>query len=99
VGGGGRGCRGSGERSRDIRVEALIRAVCRDLRGPAEIPDLLSCDGGFLRSCSDYSTLKMEAIYSSEMSVDFQWTTWRYIPEESNIRNDRCENIKSYTVN
>jgi hypothetical protein len=30
-------------------------------------------------ACS--STLKMEAICSSETSVDFQWTTRRYIPE------------------
>jgi hypothetical protein len=30
-----------------------------------------------------FSTLKMEAIYSSETSVDFQWTTRRYIPEDS----------------
>jgi hypothetical protein len=26
--------------------------------------------------------LKMEAICSSETSADFQWTTWRYIPED-----------------
>jgi hypothetical protein len=77
----------------------LIRAVCRNLRGPTENSDLLSCDGGFLRSCSDYFTLKMDVIYSSETSADFQWTTWRYIPGDSNIHNDRCENLKSYTVN
>jgi hypothetical protein len=35
-----------------------------------------------LVSCSAYfSTLKMEAVCSSETSVDFQRTTWRYIPE------------------
>jgi hypothetical protein len=28
------------------------------------------------------SILKMEAIFSSERSVDFQMTTWRYIPED-----------------
>jgi hypothetical protein len=28
-----------------------------------------------------YSTLKMEAICSSETSVDFQQTTWSYIPD------------------
>jgi hypothetical protein len=28
-------------------VCALMRAVCTDLRGPAEDPDLPSCDGGF----------------------------------------------------
>jgi hypothetical protein len=29
----------------------------------------------------------MEAICSSEMSVDFQWTTRRYIPEDSSTLN------------
>jgi hypothetical protein len=29
-----------------------------------------------------FSTLKMEAIYSCETTVDFQRTTWRYIPED-----------------
>jgi hypothetical protein len=36
-----------------------------------------------LASCS--STLKMETICSSETSVDFQQTTWRYIPEDSTL--------------
>jgi hypothetical protein len=36
-----------------------------------------------LVSCSDYSsTLKMEAIYLSETSVDFQLTTRRYISKD-----------------
>jgi hypothetical protein len=39
---------------------------------------------------------KMEAICSSEMSVDTQWTTQRYIPEYGNFHNHRCENLKSY---
>jgi hypothetical protein len=33
-------------------------------------------------SCSTYSTLKMEAVCLSEISVDFQLTTRRYIPED-----------------
>jgi hypothetical protein len=36
-----------------------------------------------LLSCSAYSTLKMEARFSSETLVDFQRITWRYIPEDS----------------
>jgi hypothetical protein len=33
--------------------------------------------------CLAYSsTQKMEAIYFSESSFDFQLTTWRYIPED-----------------
>jgi hypothetical protein len=34
-----------------------------------------------------YSTLKMEAICSSETSVHFPRTTLRYIPEDSTLRN------------
>jgi hypothetical protein len=46
--------------------------------------------------CSAYSwTLNMEAIFSSETSVDFERTTRRYIPEVSTLHNHRCENLKS----
>jgi hypothetical protein len=38
----------------------------------------------------------MEAIRSSEMSVDFQRTTRRYIPEDRTLYRC-CENFKSYT--
>jgi hypothetical protein len=45
-----------------------------------------------LVSCSVYSpTLKMEATCSSETSVDFQRTTWCYIPEDSTLCNHCCE--------
>jgi hypothetical protein len=44
-----------------------------------------------LVSCLAYSsTLKMEAICCSETSVDFQWTTWRYMPEVSTLNKTRC---------
>jgi hypothetical protein len=47
-----------------------------------------------LVSCSAYfSTLNMEAICSSEMSVDFQRTTWRYIPESSTLHTFLLFNI------
>jgi hypothetical protein len=50
-----------------------------------------------LVSCVAYSpTLKMEVTYSSETSLDFQWITWRYISEERNLHNHRCEKLKSY---
>jgi hypothetical protein len=42
--------------------------------------------------------LKIEAIRSSETSVDFQRTTRRYIPEYSTLHNHRCENLKSYIL-
>jgi hypothetical protein len=38
----------------------------------------------------------MEAICSSERSVDFQRNTRRYIPEGNTFHNHRCENLKSY---
>jgi hypothetical protein len=40
----------------------------------------------------------MEAICSSETSVDSQRTTLRYIPEDRTVRNHRCENLKSYNT-
>jgi hypothetical protein len=42
------------------------------------------------------STLKMEAICSSETSVDTKRTTWRYIPEVDTLHNHRSKNLKSY---
>jgi hypothetical protein len=39
-----------------------------------------------LVSCSAYSTLKMEAICSSETSVAFQRITRRYVPEDSTLQ-------------
>jgi hypothetical protein len=48
-----------------------------------------------LVSCLSYSsTLKMEANYSSETSVEFQYTTWHYILEDITLHNHRCENLK-----
>jgi hypothetical protein len=38
----------------------------------------------------------VEAICSSETSVDTQWTTQRYIPEDGTLHNHCCENLKSY---
>jgi hypothetical protein len=43
-----------------------------------------------------FLTLKMEAIYSSETSVDTQQTTRRYISEDGTLHNHRRENLKSY---
>jgi hypothetical protein len=44
------------------------------------------------------STLKMEAICSSETSVATQQTTRRHIPEDDILHNYRCENLKPYTI-
>jgi hypothetical protein len=44
------------------------------------------------------STLKMEAIRSSETSGTTLRTTRRHIPEDDTLQNHRCENLKSYIV-
>jgi hypothetical protein len=50
-----------------------------------------------LVSCFVYSsTLKLEATCSSEMSSEFQQTTWHYIPEDRIVHNCCCKNLKSY---
>jgi hypothetical protein len=38
----------------------------------------------------------MEATHSSETSLHFQRTTWRYMPEDSTFHSHRCENPKFY---
>jgi hypothetical protein len=49
--------------------------------------------------CLAYSaTLKMEATFFSEMSVDFQGITWCFTAEDGTLHNHCFENRKSYTV-
>jgi hypothetical protein len=44
-----------------------------------------------LISCLAYSlALKMEITYSSEILVNFQWTTWYYIPEDRTLNGKKC---------
>jgi hypothetical protein len=38
----------------------------------------------------------MEPTCSYEISVGFQRTTQRYIPEDRTLQNHRCENLRSY---
>jgi hypothetical protein len=69
----------------------LIPAAAELLAGRLCLPHAF-----MLISCLAYfSTLKMEAACSSETPVDFQRTTWRYIPEDRTLHNHRCENLKS----
>jgi hypothetical protein len=55
-----------------------------------------------LVSCLPYSSiLKMEATRSSEKLINFQWATWRYIPEDmKNSSQDkrRYESLKPYML-
>jgi hypothetical protein len=50
--------------------------------------------------CLAYSSvLKMDATYSSEMSVDFQRNTRRCIPENRTLHNHCCEDLCLSTYN
>jgi hypothetical protein len=49
-----------------------------------------------LVSRSAYLALKVEVICFSKMLVDFQWTTWCYIAEDSTLHNHGYDNLKSY---
>jgi hypothetical protein len=60
-----------------LRVNRLFGGTYR-LHLHLQVASLLS--GWFLAQLI-FSILKMEAIWSSETSVDTQRTTWRYIPE------------------
>jgi hypothetical protein len=52
-----------------------------------------------LLSCLVYSsTLKMEAIFSSETSLDFQRTTRLYIPVDRTLNNHLCEDLRSCII-
>jgi hypothetical protein len=53
-------------------------------------------NAGFLLNYA--SSLKIEAICSSETPVDSQGTTRRYISEDRNLHNHRCENLKPFTL-
>jgi hypothetical protein len=47
-------------------------------------------------SCVVYSsTLKLEIIYFSETSIDFQQTTRCYNPEDKTLHSHRCDNLIS----
>jgi hypothetical protein len=46
-------------------------------------------------SLADFSTLKMEAIRSTETSVHTR-STRRHIPEDGILHSHRCENFKFY---
>ena len=69
------------------RIAPIFRAVKK------ENPRLLA--RGFSSFLSP--TLKMEAMRSSETSVN-TISTWCHIPEDCFLHSHRCENLKSYTL-
>jgi hypothetical protein len=65
------------------------------ISGKVSVRGGLPADAG--SSLADYSTLMMEAIFSSETSVN-PGSTQRHIPEDDILHSNRCENLISYTV-
>jgi hypothetical protein len=49
-------------------------------------------------SLADFSTLKMEAIRSSETSIQSTISTQRHTPEDGILHSHRRENLKSYIL-
>jgi hypothetical protein len=90
----------------DIRPFSLLNVnrpfgrICRvhlQRRRISQTKNLLLDTCLMLVSCIAYSsTLKMEAMCSSETSGYFQRTTHRYIPENRTLHNHSCENLKFY---
>jgi hypothetical protein len=66
-------------------------SLARTLESWVQIP--LKAHAG--STLADFSTLKMEAIRSSETSVNPR-STQRYIPEDNILHSHRCESLRSY---
>jgi hypothetical protein len=85
---------------RQLKVNWLFGGTCRlHLQGRriSQARNQLESRCFGLVSCLSYSsTLKMEGTCSSETSVDFQLSTWRYISEDRTLHIHRCENLISY---
>jgi hypothetical protein len=82
-----------------VNTSVLTEEFCL-LGYDAMLSKLCSLPPAFtLVSCSDYSSiLKLEAICSSETSVNVQRTTSCYFPGDRTLHNHRCENLKSYIL-
>jgi hypothetical protein len=76
-------------------VQILCESTFRRNVSPPASGSAVSCSRCF--SLADFSTLKMEAIHSSETSVHTR-STRRHVPEDDVLRSHRCENLKSYKI-
>jgi hypothetical protein len=73
---------------------AVLKLCLKPFKASFEYILLATC---LLAGLVNYSsTLKMEAIRSSETSGTTLWTTRRHIPEDDTLQNHCCENLKSY---
>jgi hypothetical protein len=82
-------------------ITPVVRRNSTDVLEENVAPPLLF-QGDLLGTCfmqifwlACFSTLKMEATFLSETSVDFQRSTRGYIPEDRTLNKYRSENLKS----
>jgi hypothetical protein len=61
----------------------MIRPLINNLHDIKKASESNKIHAGFLHGFS--STLKIEVTWSSEISVNFQRTTWRYIPHDRTL--------------
>jgi hypothetical protein len=64
-------------------------------RSPLKVNMLLAICFTLVSCLANFSTLKMELIYSSETPVSLYWTTQGNSPDITALHNNRCENLKS----
>jgi hypothetical protein len=81
------------------KVNRRFEKICRlRLQGRRVSRARNQCEAGSKQSPVSrwgyYSAMKMEVTFFSEVSVDFQRTTRRYIPEDGALRNHRCKNLQ-----
>jgi hypothetical protein len=68
-----------------FNADSITRASCFEWQRYSSDASLLVTLFKLVSCLSYLSTLKIEATYSSETAVDFQRTTWRYIPEDRTV--------------
>jgi hypothetical protein len=73
------------------------RALGPGGKGPLNQIKTKPGNAGFAACSTLVYTLQLETC-SSETSVDFKPSTWRYFPEETAPHNRRCENLKFYKL-
>jgi hypothetical protein len=84
---------GGGITSQRPRISFLIMEVIQDLSNA-----VLQLPAHAGSSLEDFSTLKMEAIRSSETSVQSTISTRRHTPEDGILHSHRRGNLKSYIL-
>jgi hypothetical protein len=76
-------------------TDPVYETLCFLWRMPSSGAELPAHAGS---SLADFSTLKMEAIRSSETSVQSTTSTRPHTPEDGIIHSHRSENLKSYIL-